>query len=292
VGSLAAPSYAKVVRGSQLGQTNAVTTRAAAAAAAAGPCSTVPLDIGQIAAAQHFCHDCQRASYSAALRVVRVKMGGQEVLVDTSSGVMWPLVLALLRRQVFAAVHGLAHPGIRATRRLVASRYFWPAIFVARFCQRYGSVVLGCQACQRAKVTKQPAAAVQPIPVPTVRFTHVHVDLVGPLPPSAEGHQYIFTAIDRFTRWAEAYLLKAVTTADCVAALVSGWVARFGVPACITSDRGVQFVSSLWAALMSKLGVQHIMTTPYHRQSNGVIERLHRRLKDTLRARAAAADWP
>jgi Integrase core domain len=141
-------------------------------------------------------------------------------------------------------------------------------------------------------VAKQPAAAVQPIPVPAVRFTHVHVDLVGPLPPSAEGYQYIFTVINRSTRWAEAYPLKAVTSANCVAALVSGWVARFGVPACITSDRGVQFVSTLWAALMAKLGVQHIMATPYHPQSNGVIERFHRRLKDALRARAAAADWP
>jgi Integrase zinc binding domain/Integrase core domain len=179
-------------------------------------------------------------------------MGGQEVLVDTSSGIMRPLVPALLRRQVFAAVHGLAHPGIRATRRLVASRYLWLGLAkdIAAWCR-------DCQACQRAKVTKQPAAAVQPIPVPTVRFTHVHVDLVWPLPPSAEGYQYIFTAIDRSTRWAEAYPLKAVTTADFVAALVSGWVARFGVPACITSDRGVQFVSSLWAALMSGCTAHH-----------------------------------
>jgi hypothetical protein len=70
------------------------------------------------------------------------------------------------------------------------------------------------------------------------------VDLVGPLPVSAEGYQYLFTVIDRSTRWAEAFPLKAVATTDCVDALVSGWVARFGVPALITSDRGVQFASA------------------------------------------------
>jgi hypothetical protein len=76
---------------------------------------------------------------------------------------------------------------------------------------------------------------VQPIPVPAARFTHIHVDLVGPLPVSAEGYQYLFTVIDRSTRWAEAFPLKAVATADCVDALISGWVAQFGVPALITA---------------------------------------------------------
>jgi hypothetical protein len=83
-----------------------------------------------------------------------------------------------------------------------------------------------------------------------------------------------------------------VATADCVDALISGWVARFGVPTLITSDCGVQFAPALWAALMKKLGVRHVMTTAYHPQSNGVLERFHRRLKEALRARAAATDWP
>jgi Integrase zinc binding domain len=56
--------------------------------------------------------------------------------VDTSSSVMQPLVPAPLRQQIFAAVHGLAHPGIRATRRLVASCYLWPGLAkdIAAWC--------------------------------------------------------------------------------------------------------------------------------------------------------------
>ena len=70
-----------------------------------------------------------------------------------------------------------------------------------------------------------------------------------------------------------------------------GWVSRYGVPAVITSDRGAQFTSSLWAALCSLLNIQHNQTTAYHPQSNGMVERFHRRLKDALRARCAAANW-
>jgi hypothetical protein len=43
---------------------------------------------------------------------------------------------------------------------------------------------------------------------------------------------------------------------------------------------------------MKKLGVKHMMTTADHPQSNGVLEWLHRRLKEALRARAATTDWP
>jgi len=59
----------------------------------------------------------------------------------------------------------------------------------------------------------------------------------------------------------------------------------------ITSDRGTQFTSSLWAALCSLLNIQHNQTTAYHPQSNGMVERFHRRLKDALCARCAMANW-
>jgi Integrase zinc binding domain len=102
-------------------------------AASAGPPSRVPppagqlpLDIQLIAAAQANCPDCQQAVQSPVLKVVKVSLEGQQVLVDVSSGVMWPLVPAQFRRAIFKAVHNLSHPGIRATKRLVSSRYLWP----------------------------------------------------------------------------------------------------------------------------------------------------------------------
>ena len=74
-------------------------------------------------------------------------------------------------------------------------------------------------------------------------------------------------------------------TVDCANALFAGWVARFGVPAVIT-----QFTSALWAALCNMLNIQHAQTTAYHPQSNDLVERFHRRLKDPLRARCATAN--
>jgi hypothetical protein len=113
---------------------------------------------------------------------------------------------------------------------------------------------------------------------------------VCPLPKS-NGYTHIFTVIDRTTRWPEAIPLTSTSTADCAAALFAGWVQRFGLPSAITSDRGPQFISALWAVLCKMLNINHIPTTSYHPQSNGLVERFHRRLKDGLRARAAGPDW-
>ena len=149
-----------------------------------------------------------------------------------------------------------------------------------------------CQQCARSKVVRQPTAALQAIPIPTQRFSHIHVDIVGPMETSREGYRSIITFIDRTTRWLEAVPVAAADTDAVVDALIGQWVARFGVPATLTSDQGSQFTSSIWAALCSKLQTTHINTTAYHPQSNGMVERVHRQLKEGLKARGAAADWP
>ncbi len=99
----------------------------------------------------------------------------------------------------------------------------------------------------------------------------------GPLPVS-KGFTYLFTIIDRTSRWPEAIPIAATTTVDCANALFQGWESRFKVLAVITSDHG-----ALWAALCSLLNIQHNQTTAYYPQSNGMVESFHRRLKDALR---------
>ena len=76
------------------------------------------------------------------------------------------------------------------------------------------------------------------------------------------------------------------------ATFIAAWVARFGVPARLTSDQGRQFMSTLWTLTCQQLGVEHITTTAYHPQSNGMVERSHRQLKDALRACLAGPTWP
>jgi cleavage and polyadenylation specificity factor subunit 1 len=85
------------------------------------------------------------------------------------------------REKVFQAVHGLAHPGTRASRRLISARFVWRSCAkdITAWCK-------DCVGCARAKVHVHYKAAVEKIEVPAHRFMHVHVDLVGPLPVAAD----------------------------------------------------------------------------------------------------------
>ena len=244
-----------------------------------------PVDFSEMAIAQRSCPDIVSMRASPSICVIARLIGEVMVIGDISTGVFRPFVPAAFREAVIVALHGIHHPGVRATVRLVSASFCWP-----HMGRLIASLARSCLGCQKGKVHRHIHLQPENIPVPQRRFSHIHVDLVGPLPRS-DGFSHLFTIIDRTTRWPEAVPLSSTTAADCASALLSGWIQRFGVPAAITSDRGPQFTSSLWAALCKLLSISHVPTTAYHPQANGLVERFHRRLKDALRARAAGADW-
>jgi transposase InsO family protein len=224
---------------------------------------------------QILCPQVQALRSSPGLCIITQKVGDLDLIGDSSTGTFHPLVPRDLRRQIFEHLHGTAHPGQHATCSLISLRYVWKGLST--------DVTTWAKACWAVQVTPQH------IPVPTRRFSQIHVDLVGPLPAS-KGFTNLFTIIDRTSRWPEAISIVASTTVDCANALFQGWVSRFGVQAVITSDRGAQFTSSLWVAPCTLLHIQYNQTTAYHPQSNGMVEHFHRRLKDALRAHCAAAN--
>lgn len=120
-----------------------------------------------------------------------------------------------------------------------------------------------------------------PFTIPERRFGHLYVDLVGSL-PSSDGCEYILQAIDRHTRWLEAYPLANMSAHVVAERLVSQWFSRFGIPDIVTTDQGRQFESELFSSLSQTYGFRHIRTSPYHPQANGLVERLHRPLKAAL----------
>ena len=84
--------------------------------------------------------------------------------------------------------------------------------------------------------------------------------------------------------------MKDQTAEDCTRALMT-WISRFGIPLEITSDRGRQFISSLWKELSSLLSIKINNTTSFHPQCNGLVERFHRQLKANLKAKLKNNNW-
>lgn len=101
-----------------------------------------------------------------------------------------------------------------------------------------------CHARLANKVGCHHCSPILHIPIPTEAFTHIHFDLVGPLPPST-GFNYLFTIIDRYSQWLEVIPLRSTSGDDCAQALVLYWVAWFCIPRHLTSAPSLPLPSGL-----------------------------------------------
>ena len=246
------------------------------------------LDLLSMAQAQQA--DAEVQAYRTAITglvLADVPLPGTDttLLCDTSTGTARPIVPRSWRRAVFEAIHSLAHPGIKTSRKMVTARFVWHGIN-----KQVGMWAKTCISCQKSKVQRHVTAPLEHGQLPDRRFQRIHVDVVGPLPIS-QGKSYLFTIIDRYTRWPEAIPMADATATSCARALMSHHIAQFGVPTDITSDRGPQFTSNLWTTLGKLLGAQLHHTTAYHPQANGIVERFHRQLKSALKARLVGSAW-
>ncbi len=243
------------------------------------------LDPHQLAEAQASDPDLAAAADSS-LRLEQVQFNPHlRLWCDISGRSPRPYLPTAWRRSTFNTLHSLSHPSIRATRRMVSSKFVWPGL--AKDVTQWART---CIRCQTSKVQRHTVAPRQQFELPDRRFQHVHVDIVGPLPTS-EGQNYLFTMVDRFTRWPEAVPMVDSTAASAAQAFLHNWIARFGMPDLVTSDRGVQFTGRLWNQLSQRFGFQCNRTTAYHPQANGLVERLHRHLKAALTARLTTPTW-
>ncbi|KAK3895735.1 hypothetical protein Pcinc_000658 [Petrolisthes cinctipes] len=219
------------------------------------------LDYNQLAKEQQ--QDPETTAVRTAITALQrkdVPLGDSNIsiLCDMSTGRPRPWIPSSLRRHVFNLIHGLSHPSRRATTRLLTQKFTWHKI-----SRDAGNWVRSCVPCQKSKVHRHTETGPGTFHQPQRRFAHIHVDVVGPHPPS-DGHRYLFTIIDRSTRWPEAIPMANATSTSCASSLLSGWISRFGIPEHITSDHGTTFTSHLWTFLGQLMGTTVHHTTAYN----------------------------
>ena len=83
------------------------------------------INLLELAKAQQSCAEVALLRTNSSLLLEDVPVGHLTICCDTSGGQRRPLIPLLWQRRVFDSIHSLAHPGIRATRRLLTARFVW-----------------------------------------------------------------------------------------------------------------------------------------------------------------------
>jgi len=181
------------------------------------------------------------------------------------------------RQKCMSLAHSkFGHLGRNKMCCLIKPYFYWPTI--SKDCQQF---IRACDVCQRADKAKPPNNPMQLREVVTVPFERVAIDIVGPFPNAKGGFKYLLTMIDLATRWPEAIPLK-VTTSRVVINNLTNVFTRCGFPKAVVSDNGPQFIGKTFTRWLREQGIEHVRSSPYHPQGNGVVERLHRTLNANI----------
>ena len=192
------------------------------------------------------------------------------------------LVLELAHQHVLGG-----HLGWQKTQDRILQRFYWPSVFkeVELFCK-------SCPTCQITSPQPHFRSPLVPLPIIEVPFERIAMDLIGPVPKSARGHQHILVVLDYATRYPEAVPLRH-TSAKLIAKELMEMFSRVGLPKEVLTDQGTPFMSKVMRELCKLLHIKQLRTSVYHPQTDGLVERFNKTLKNMLKRVVAkdGKDW-
>jgi Integrase zinc binding domain/Integrase core domain len=176
------------------------------------------------------------------------------------------------------------HLGIESTYNRIKDKYYWNQMF-----EDIKEYIRSCDSCQRFGRPKR-TEPLHTIPVGQP-FERVGIDIVGPLPVTSRGNRYIVVATDYLTKWPEAKPLSNATAEAVAQFIYDDIICRHGAPTFLLSDQGTHFKNKLISELCDKFNMDHRFSSPYHPQTNGLVERLNQTLENALRKIRDPMNW-
>ena len=188
--------------------------------------------------------------------------------------------------------HGdVGHQGHDRTLSLLQEHFWWPGM-----AKQMRQVIRACTCCFQyeggiPKAPLCPIVATTPLDVLHVDFTSIETMLELNQSPRVAN---ILVFQDHFTKHILAYVTPDQTVKTITKFLYGGYIYIFGAPARLLSNRDASFTSSIIEELCKILGVKQLQTTPYHPQTNGLIERLHQMIMHIIGklGEDKKANWP
>lgn len=156
------------------------------------------------------------------------------------------------------------HGGFFKTLKRIRQNYYWPTMRddISKYVQN-------CKICQSAKPnttnSKSPMGALRITEYP---WRAVALDFVGPLPRTKNGHAWILTMVDIFSKYTIAVPLRTATSDTLIKHLRADIFLTKGVPEYVICDNGSQFISHKFAEFLKSYNVNKKPTAAYTARQN------------------------
>ncbi|MGL4337186.1 MAG: RNase H-like domain-containing protein [Turicibacter sp.] len=170
------------------------------------------------------------------------------------------------------------HLSARKTMSRIKMKYYWEAMEsdIKNWCKT-------CEVCMTRKNTgTKIKVPLKPMPIPSAPMEITAMDVIGPLPETANGNKYILVFCDYLTKWPEAFALPDQKSETIAQIFVEHIVFRYGTPCKLLTDRGTNFTSDLFKAITELFQILKLTTSPYHPQTDGLVERFNGTLINML----------
>ena len=141
-----------------------------------------------------------------------------------------------------------------------------------------------CDSCQKNKKDKSiKKAPMELTSTSEEAMEKLFLDIVGPLPETFNGNKYILTMQDDLSKYSFAIPTENHQAETVARLLVKFVFTKFGIPRFILTDQGTDFTSKLMKNVTKLFHIDHNVTTAYHPQTNGALERSHQTLSNYLK---------
>ncbi|GBL79869.1 Uncharacterized protein K02A2.6, partial [Araneus ventricosus] len=168
------------------------------------------------------------------------------------------------------------HFGVKKTFEFIRHKYQWKGMYL--------DTKKICEHCEKCLENKPKAKLTQTQMIPKRNLAPgqcIAIDIVGKLPRSTDNKNFILTIIDHYSRYLEAYPLQNITSRTIINCL-NKYFANFGLPKFLITDNASNFISNEMVEFLDRLNIQHRKSSIYYPMANGLLERAHRTMKESL----------
>ena len=167
------------------------------------------------------------------------------------------------------------HAEVNKIFQVVQQHYYWSQMF-----EDIWNYVKTCDDCQRrGGLQKNNIIHLISAKAP---FQRIGIDIVGLLTITRRGNRYIIIAMDYFTKWPIVKALKEATVKAISKFIYQKIICEYGCPKVLQSDRETHFVNRVIEDLTEKFKIKHRLSSPYHPQTNSLVERFNQTLCEKL----------